>query len=95
MDGAESSKHLKRFSGSLTESSRVLFRADHRGRRESAVHGDNADAMGIVPYGGISFAAYETLKSRFELSIRRHPQAFEDHPRMLIAGKLAPAQPPV
>ena len=27
VDGAESSKHLKRFSGSLTESSRVLFRA--------------------------------------------------------------------
>ena len=90
VDGAESSKHLKRFSGSLTESSRVLFRAVTTGGGVRALYtGITPTLMGIVPYGGISFAAYETLKSRFELSIRRHPQAFEDHPRMLIAGKLA------
>lgn len=90
VDGAESSKHLKRFSGSLTESSRVLYRVVTTGGGVKALYtGITPTLMGIVPYGGISFAAYETLKSTFELSIRRHPLAFEDHPRMLIAGKLA------
>jgi solute carrier family 25, member 42 len=91
VDGAESSKHLKRFSGSLAESSRVLYKTVITGKTgvRALYTGFTPTLMGIVPYGGISFAAYETLKSRFELSIRRHPQAFEDHPKLLIAGKLA------